>query len=89
MNEEACRECLAGATQARGMDLAWRCMKHGVVRLADYEVAHRTFTAEDVERAARAFLDSAFPRARIAVTPEVRRNVRAALGAIGTVEEAS
>ena len=48
----------------------------------------RTFSAEDVERVTKAFLLSAFRHSEIRVTPEVLRNVRAALAAIGTVEEA-
>lgn len=36
---EECRDCKAGATQARGMALGWRCMTHGVVSLNDYDRA--------------------------------------------------
>lgn len=47
---EECRDCKASATQARGIDLGWRCMTHGVVSLNDYD---RAITArKDAEHAA-------------------------------------
>lgn len=48
-----CRECRAGAAQARGMDLAWRCMEHGVVRLNDYESASHDAAVRALVEAAK------------------------------------
>ena len=33
MTDNNCRECRAGRAQALEMDIAWRCMEHGIQRL--------------------------------------------------------
>ena len=41
MTDNNCRECRAGLAQALAMDIAWRCLEHGIQRL-DQQAINRS-----------------------------------------------